>query len=144
MTYAATSTRRSDAHVTAAALPALASPMADPQALRIAEDAYVKLATHFRRQGRGQEALALLELAIERCAGSARVHLQHGAALEETGALIEALEAYEHALALDPDMADAHYCLGALYERMDDPMRSCRHFRAFERVLLARPTTRLN
>jgi tetratricopeptide (TPR) repeat protein len=44
----------------------------------------------------------------------ARAHLRRGDALAEAGRLDKAAAAYQQALALDPDLADAHYHLGSV------------------------------
>jgi tetratricopeptide (TPR) repeat protein len=54
--------------------------------------------------------------------------------LEATGRVTEALEAYEQALALDVDLADAHYRLGVLYEQLNEPVASLFHFRAYQQL----------
>jgi len=42
----------------------------------------------------------------------------------------EAVEAYELALALDPENTDAHYNLAGLYERRGDKAAALRHLKA--------------
>jgi protein O-GlcNAc transferase len=56
-------------------------------------------------------------------------HLEIGNAFCAQGRLGDAFAAYAKALALQPDLAEAHNCLGALYfsvGRMDDAVRSFR------------------
>ncbi len=47
----------------------------------------------------------------------------------------EAIVAYREALALDPELADAHFNLARLYERARDPKASLRHLLAYRRMM---------
>lgn len=63
------------------------------------------------------------------------LHYYRASLLEATGRVPEALEAYEQALALDGDLADAHYRLGVLYEQLSEPVASMWHFRAYQKLV---------
>ncbi len=62
------------------------------------------------------------------------LHYYRASLLEATGRVTEALEAYEQALTLDVDLADAHYRLGVLYEQLNEPVASLFHFRAYQQL----------
>jgi tetratricopeptide (TPR) repeat protein len=47
----------------------------------------------------------------------------------------DAIVAYREALALDPELADAHFNLARLYERARNPKASLRHLLAYRRMI---------
>ncbi len=55
--------------------------------------------------------------------------------LEDMNREPEAIHSYREALALDPEMADAHFNLARLYERARDPKASLRHLLAYRRMI---------
>jgi tetratricopeptide (TPR) repeat protein len=55
--------------------------------------------------------------------------------LEDLNREPEAILAYREALALDPELADAHFNLARLYERARDPKSSLRHLLAYRRMI---------
>jgi tetratricopeptide (TPR) repeat protein len=55
--------------------------------------------------------------------------------LEDLNREPDAIAAYREALALDPQMADAHFNLARLYERAKDPKSSLRHLLAYRRMI---------
>jgi tetratricopeptide (TPR) repeat protein len=57
-----------------------------------------------------------------------------GNVLDETGKVQEAVQAYQSALALAPTYADAHYNLALAYEKMKQPRRALRHWRAYVKL----------
>jgi tetratricopeptide (TPR) repeat protein len=72
-----------------------------------------------------------------------------GVVVEDQGRSAEAIACYEHALALDPQMADAHYNLARLYEltarRANNELlmrRAVRHLLQFRSLARAESTAR--
>ncbi len=61
----------------------------------------------------------------------ALAHFDLGNVLDETGRIGAAIEAYKTALALAPTYADAHYNLALAYEKIREPRRALRHWRAY-------------
>jgi tetratricopeptide (TPR) repeat protein len=59
--------------------------------------------------------------------------------LEDMDRGSEALDAYKAALAADPKLADGHYNLALLYERMRRPKDALRHMAQYRRLAGARP-----
>jgi tetratricopeptide (TPR) repeat protein len=55
--------------------------------------------------------------------------------LEDMGREPDAMVAYREALALDPQLADAHFNLARLYEHAADPKASLRHLLAYRRLM---------
>jgi len=96
--------------------------------------AYVNLGAMLCEQKRCQEAVALYDDALQHCGDTPLVHFNRGAALEDSGRPALAVEAYKRALDLDPGLADAHYNLGVLMERLGDSQASLRHFNAYRRL----------
>ena len=83
---------------------------------------------------RCHEAVALYDDALQHCGDTPLVHFNRGAALEDSGRPALAVDAYKRALELDEDLADAHYNLGVLMERLGDSQASLRHFSAYRRL----------
>lgn len=54
-----------------------------------------------------------------------------GNVLDETGRVQEAIETYTTALQLAPTYADAHYNLALAYEKLREPRKALRHWRAY-------------
>jgi tetratricopeptide (TPR) repeat protein len=55
--------------------------------------------------------------------------------LEDVGKTAGALEAYQAALAGDPDLADCHYNLARLYESLGRPQHAIRHLGEYRRLV---------
>ncbi len=58
-----------------------------------------------------------------------------GVLLEDLEREADAIVAYREALALDPQLADAHFNLARLYERARNPKASLRHLLAYRRMM---------
>jgi DNA-binding transcriptional MerR regulator len=76
-------------------------------------------AEHVYRSGAANESLLKFNL---------------GVLLEDLGRESDAMLVYREALALDPQLADAHFNLARLYERARDPKASLRHLLAYRRM----------
>jgi tetratricopeptide (TPR) repeat protein len=57
-----------------------------------------------------------------------------GNVLDETGRILEAIRAYETAVALAPTYADAHYNLALAHERNREPRKALRHWRSYRKL----------
>jgi tetratricopeptide (TPR) repeat protein len=77
-------------------------------------------AEHVYRSGETAEALLTFNLAV---------------LLEDLQREPEAIAAYREALALDPLLADAHFNLARLYQRVPDAKASLRHLLAYRRMM---------
>ncbi len=57
-----------------------------------------------------------------------------GNVLDETGRVAEAIQTYNTALRLAPTYADAHYNLALAYEKVKEPRKALRHWRAYVKL----------
>ncbi len=89
----------------------------------------IRVAQSFYQNGRAQEAVEVLEKAIEDDPGSAAVRNYQGQLLLLIGRYPEAEAALRAALEIDPYMTDAHNNLGVVYDRMGDKVRAEESFR---------------
>jgi tetratricopeptide (TPR) repeat protein len=62
-----------------------------------------------------------------------------GNVLDETGRVAEAIQTYHAALQLAPTYADAHYNLALAYEKIKEPRKALRHWRAYVKLDTAGP-----
>jgi len=116
---------------------AAAAEAAYRQALVLApdlEEAWLNLGAMFSDAGRFAELAELSEQAVAHCPDSALIHFNRGVALDHLERLPQATASYEHSLALDPTLADAHYNLGRLREQLGDKRGALRHFSAYRRL----------
>ncbi len=96
-----------------------------------AAGAWVNLGTLYFREGRLEVAEEHYRKALEIAPQYALAHFNLGNICEEKGRLEEAAECYERSLAIHNTYADAHYNLALVYERLREPMRAVRHWRAY-------------
>jgi len=57
-----------------------------------------------------------------------------GNVLDETGRVAEAIQSYNTALQLAPTYADAHYNLALAYEKISEPRKALKHWRAYTKL----------
>jgi tetratricopeptide (TPR) repeat protein len=96
--------------------------------------AHINLGTlHYNRQ---EYALAERHYrrAIEVDARYALAYFDLGNVLDETGRVAEAIQTYSTALQLAPTYADAHYNLALAYEKMKEPRKALKHWRAYVKL----------
>jgi len=72
--------------------------------------------------------------AIEIDSRYALAYFDLGNVLDETGRVAEAIKTYETALQLAPTYADAHYNLALAYEKVKEPRKALRHWRAYVKL----------
>jgi predicted TPR repeat methyltransferase len=73
------------------------------------------------QQGRGHEAVALIEKSLALAPDQAQCHNNLGVIYQSTGKLESAVQAYRRALAIDPGHANAHNNLGVLLKATEHP-----------------------
>jgi tetratricopeptide (TPR) repeat protein len=101
--------------------------------------AHINLGTlHYNRQ---EYALAEKHYrhAIEVDARYALAYFDLGNVLDETGRVAEAIQTYSTALRLAPTYADAHYNLALAYEKIKEPRKALKHWRAYVKLDTAGP-----
>jgi tetratricopeptide (TPR) repeat protein len=95
-------------------------------------DAYINLGRLMHEQGNPAEAARLYHLALE-CAPDDPIG-HYNLALEDVRQLAAAVSHYQHALAIDPDFADAHFNLGRLLERLGRRPEAMQHLHAYKKL----------
>ena len=96
--------------------------------------AHINLGTlHYNRQ---EYALAEKHYrrAIEVDPRYALAYFDLGNVLDETGRVAEAIQTYSTALQLAPTYADAHYNLALAYEKIKEPRKALKHWRAYVKL----------
>ena len=68
---------------------------------------------------------------------SAILYFNLGVLFEDLKRNLDAIEAYRQAIVHDPGLADAHFNLSALHERLGDAQAAFRHLLAYRRLLHA-------
>lgn len=97
--------------------------------------ASVNLSALLCADGRCHEAALLLSQALERFPSEPLLYFNLAIALEDQQRLEDALESYGKALALDPDLADVHFNLARLHDKLGQPHQALRHYSAYRRSL---------
>lgn len=82
---------------------------------------YVLAERHYRR-------------AIEIDSRYALAHFDLGNVLDETGRVNEAIQSYTAALLLAPTYGDAHYNVALAYEKIKEPRKALKHWRAYVKL----------
>jgi tetratricopeptide (TPR) repeat protein len=82
---------------------------------------YILAEEHYRR-------------AIEIDPRYALAYFDLGNVLDETGRVTEAIATYQTALQLAPTYADAHYNLALAYEKLREPRKALKHWRAYVKL----------
>lgn len=129
-----------DWYATAQALEAHDKPAAEKAYRRAIEadatdtDAYVNLSALLCEQGKCRDAVALLADAVQRLSDEPLLHFNLGIALEDLGRHAEAIESYERCIALNPELADAHFNLARIHEQVGQPQKALRHYGEYRRL----------
>ncbi len=85
--------------------------------------------------GRTLEAERVYGQALVLAGPDALLLFNQAVLLEDVGKTAAALEAYQGALAADPNLADGHYNLARLYESLGKPQHAIRHLGEYRRLV---------
>lgn len=96
---------------------------------------YLNLGYMLCEQARREEAVQLYERAIKACGDDdPLIFYNHAVALDGLGRGKAALESYEAALELQPDLLEAHQNAALLYAELGDKKKAIRHFNSLRRL----------
>jgi tetratricopeptide (TPR) repeat protein len=101
--------------------------------------AHINLGTIFYNRQDFAKAEHHYRAAIESDPRYALAYFDLGNVLDETGRVPEAIKAYSTALTLAPTYGDAHYNLALAYEKIKQPRKALKHWRAYVRLDSAGP-----
>ncbi len=96
--------------------------------------AHINLGTLYYNKQDYRLAEAHYFKAIEIDPRYALAHFDLGNVLDETGRVAEAIHSYMTALQLAPTYADAHYNLALAYEKVKEPRKALRHWKAYVKL----------
>lgn len=98
-------------------------------------NAYVSLGMLLYESGRHNETEQLYREATQRCGNVPALHYNLAIVLEDLGRNAEeALKAYDQALTLDPNFADAHFNAARLHEGLGHARQAIRHYSQYRRL----------
>ena len=101
--------------------------------------AHINLGTLFYNRQNYVEAEEHYRRAIAIDPRYALAYFDLGNVLDETGHVQEAIQAYSSALQLAPTYADAHYNVALAYEKIREPRKALKHWRAYVKLDTAGP-----
>ncbi len=101
--------------------------------------AHINLGTLFYNRQDYAAAELHYRKAVEADPRYALAYFDLGNVLDETGRVQEAIASYQSAISLAPTYADAHYNLALAFEKLKQPRRALRHWRAYVRLDTAGP-----
>jgi tetratricopeptide (TPR) repeat protein len=97
-------------------------------------DAYLNLGAMLCEDERYQSAVTLYDDAMTTCPDCALIMFNRAVALEDLGRFDEAVSSYKQSLELDSSLADAHFNIARLQERLGDSQGALRHFNAYRQL----------
>jgi len=97
-------------------------------------NAYLNLGALLCEGGHCDDAVRLFTQGIERRPDEPLLYFNRAVALEDLNRFGEALESYDLALQLDPELADAHFNAGRLHDELGHHQRAIRHYSAYRRL----------
>ena len=84
--------------------------------------------------GRYEKAERVYRDALDACGDDAILYFNLAVLLEERSRVREAMQAYEAALRVDPQMSDAHYNLSLIFRRIGRAKDALRHMGEYRRL----------
>jgi tetratricopeptide (TPR) repeat protein len=101
--------------------------------------AHINLGTLYYNRQDYQLSEKHYRAAIEIDPRYALAYFDLGNVLDETGRVTEAIQAYNAALQLAPTYGDAHYNVALAYEKVREPRKALKHWRAYVKLDTAGP-----
>ena len=98
-------------------------------------DAYINLGRLLHESGHHAEAEQIYRHGARRCGGDALLLYNLGVLLDDMNRPLPAMHAYEQALSADPDLADCHYNLALLCERLARPKQALQHMARYRALV---------
>ena len=96
--------------------------------------AHINLGTLYYNRQDYQAAETHYRCALKIDSRYALAHFDLGNVLDETGRVAEAIETYLTALQLAPTYADAHYNIALAFEKIKEPRKALKHWRAYVKL----------
>lgn len=97
--------------------------------------ARINLGRLHHEAGRLSQAERIYREALRECEADPTLFFNLGVLLEDTTRHEEAIEVYQLAINIDPDLADAHFNLARLYEALGRAQHAIRHLGEYRRLL---------
>jgi tetratricopeptide (TPR) repeat protein len=97
--------------------------------------ARINLGRLHHEAGRFAQAERVYREALRECEADPTLWFNLGVLLEDTERHEEAVETYQQAVTMDPDLADAHFNLARLYESLGRAQHAIRHLGEYRRLL---------
>jgi len=101
-------------------------------------DAHINLGRLLHEARRLAQAEQIYRTALRLCGEDPVVLFNLGVLLEDRGRDADALRAYDAALRGDPALADCHYNLSLLYQKLRKPREALRHMAQYRRLTVRR------
>jgi hypothetical protein len=103
-------------------------------------DAHINLALLLHEARQFETAERVYLDAAEACGNAPALLYNFGVLLEDMGRGSEAMETYQAALRGDPGLADCHYNLALLCEKLKKPKEAIRHMAQYRRLIGKKPS----
>ena len=102
---------------------------------RLFLDARINLGRLLHECGHLAKAEQAYREAVQICGNDPLLLYNLGVLLDDMDRLVPAMEAYEAALTADPDLADGHYNLALLFEKLKKPKDAIRHMARYRALV---------
>ena len=102
-------------------------------------DAHINLGRLLHEAKRLAQAEQAYRSGLRLCGDDPVLLFNLGVLLEDRGRDADALKAYATALAADPGLADGHYNLALLYQKLKKPKEALRHMSQYRRLMASVP-----
>ena len=101
-------------------------------------DAHINLGRLLHEGRRFAKAEQIHRAAIKACGSDPLLSYNWGVLLDDMDRKVQAMEAYQAALRGDPGLADCHYNLALLYQKLNKRKEAIRHLSRYRALMRAR------